>query len=158
MVKERGEDGAPLPDGEWALRLSARPKDFHENGKASPKAFELSNTEKQDKPRKLSVFAESLTTPKQAWIIAGAKKNHELVLRLSVDAIRALRPGADVPNAETLDVVWHHRADPRPGAEGHAGITGLDGTDRKIRKIYRWKLADIAQAIPLELQEPLDPD
>jgi hypothetical protein len=158
MIKKRGEDGAPLPDREWALRLSARPKDFHVNGRASPKAFELSTTEKQDKPRKLSVFAESLTTPKQAWIIAGAREHHELVLRLSVDAIRALRPGADVPNAETLDVVWHHIANTRPGAEGHAGITGLDGTDRKIRKIYRWKLADIAQASPLDLQEPLEPD
>jgi hypothetical protein len=155
MIKKRGEDGAPLPDGEWALRLSARPKDFHETQKALPNAFEFSSTERQDKARKVSVFVESLTTPKQAWIIAGAKQSHELVLRLSVDAIRALRPGADVPNAETLDVVWHHIADPRPGAEGHAGITGLDGTDRKI---YRLKLADIAQAIPLDLREPLDPD
>jgi hypothetical protein len=155
MIKKRGEDGAPLPHGEWVLRLSARPKDFHVNGKAPPIAFKLSTTETQEKMPKLSVFAESLTTPEQAWTIAGAKKNHELVLRLSVDAIRALRPGADAPSAETLDVVWHHIADPLPGAEGHAGVTGLDGTNRKI---FRRKLTDIAQAIPLDLREPLDPD
>mgnify|MGYP001610239370 FL=1 len=158
MIEKRGEDGAPLPDGEWVLRLSARPKDFDVNGKAPPIAFKLSTTETQEKMPRLSVFAESLTTPEQAWIIAGAKKNHELVLRLSVDAIRALWPGADVASAETLDVVWDHIPDPRPGAEGHAGITGLDVADRTIRKIYRWKLAEIAQAIPLDLQEPLGLD
>ena len=155
MIEKRGEDGAPLPDGEWVLRLSARPKDFDLNGKAPPIAFKLSTTETQEKMPRLSVFAESLTSPKQAWIIAGAKEHHELVLRLSVDAIRALWPGADVANAETLDVVWHHIADTQPGAEGHAAITGLDGTHRRI---YRMKLADIAQAIPRDLQESLDPD
>jgi hypothetical protein len=104
---------------------------------------------------KLSVFAESLTTPEQAGTIAGPKKSHELVLRLSVDAVRAVRPDCNVANAETLDVVWDHITDTRPGAEGHAGITGLNGTDRRI---YRRKLADIAQAIPLDLREPRDPD
>lgn len=142
----RGDDGAALPCGEFVLRLALRPKDFDQTGKASPVAFELSSEDKRGNPPRLSVFCAALTSPFQAWTIAGEKPGHELALTLAVDDIRALRPDPGTPGAEMLDVVWHHISDTRPGAEGHAGITGLDKGTSLQRKSYRMKLADAAIA------------
>lgn len=154
-----GQDGEPLPAGEWVLRLAVISKDFLETGRASPKAFELSTEDKQGTPPRLSVWAERLTTPRQAWALVGERPEYQLALRLNVDAIRALRPEPDSPDVPSLDVQWERLMmadgndqwvpDPRPGAEGHAGIAGLVRGGPVIRlhtQSLRSQLADLAAA------------
>lgn len=99
------------------------PKDFAENGKAEPTSFELSSEEKLDPLPRLSVFSESRSTARQAWEIVGSKEKQYLCLRLQVDAVRAFPP---------LDVVWHRIPVEKAGAAGHAGVTGLAGSQRKV--------------------------
>ena len=75
---------------------------------------------------------------------------YQLALRLSVDAIRALRPNPDSPQIPNLDVQWHTllnddgSRDTRPGADGHAGISGLHAGSSAQRKSLRRRLAQLA--------------
>jgi hypothetical protein len=160
----QGRDGEPLPSGEWVLRLAALTKDVLESDRPSPKAFELSTEDRQSLPPRLSVWAERLTTPHQAWSLLGARSEYQLVLRLNVDVIRSLRPEPDSPDVLGLDVQWHWLMvqdaagswipDTRPGAVGHAGITGLargGGVTRLHTKSLRSQLADAAHAVMLNL-------
>jgi hypothetical protein len=127
--------------------------------KVDPKAFELSTEDRNDPVPRLSVWAERLTTPRQAWELMGRKEWYRLVLRINVDDIRSLRPEPDSPAVPSLDVQWHPLMigneqeatvpDARPGADGHAGITGLmrqiGGTVNKLHtKSFRLQLADLA--------------
>jgi hypothetical protein len=147
-----GPAGEPLPPGEWVLRLAVASKDFLETGQVSPEVFALSTEDRRDGPPRLSVWAERLTRPEQAWSLMGEKPHYRLALRLSVDAIRALRPNPDSLEVSCLDVKWHPllaedgTLDPRPGAAGHAGITGLDAGASSQRKSWRRKLAQLASA------------
>lgn len=147
--QEGGQTGQPLPGGEIVVRLGIPPMDFAENRKASPNWFELSTEDKQQDPPKLSVFSERLTTSQQAWEIQGSREEYTAIARLSVDAIRALRPEPNSARVPPLDVVWDSLNDPRPGAEGHAGITGLERggpVNRLHTKSFRLQLADKAEA------------
>jgi hypothetical protein len=147
-----GPAGEPLPSGEWVLRLAVASKDFLETGQVSPEVFALSTEDRRDDPPRLSVWAERLTRPDQAWHLLGEKPHYRLSLRLSVDAIRALRPHPDSPEALSLDVQWHplltadRAPDPRPGAAGHSGITGLEAGASAQRKSWRRKLAQLGGA------------
>jgi hypothetical protein len=165
-----GQDGEPLPAGEWVLRLAVLTQDIRETGRPSPKAFELSSEDRQGTPPRLSVWAERLTTPHQAWLLMGARPQCRLVLRLGVDTIRSLRPEPDSPDVPALDVPWERLMirdengrlvpDTRPGAEGHAGITGLareGGLTRLHTKSLRSQLADTAIALLLNRDAPTEP-
>src|SRR5688500_9951925 len=118
---QTGQAGEPLPPGEWVLRLAVASKDFLETGQVSPEVFALSTEDRRDDPPRLSVWAERLTRPEQPWRLMGEKPHYRLALRLGVDAIRALRPNPDSPEAPNLDVQWHPlltddgTPDPRPG-------------------------------------------
>jgi hypothetical protein len=106
MLDRRGGDGQPLPSGEHVLRFAHKPKDFQQTQKPLPISIDIflpSSAEKEDPPLRISVFAEALTSREQAWRIAGSK--HDLVVRISVNEIRALREQCG--NSE-IDVVWHH--------------------------------------------------
>jgi hypothetical protein len=145
-----GKEGEPLPSGEWVLRLTVASKDFLETGQVSPEVFSFSTEDRQDDPPHLSVWAEQLTSPEQAWTLMGQKPHYRLALRLNVDAIRALRPNPDSPELPNLDVQWHPllaedgSPDRRPGAEGHAGIIGLHAGMSAQRKSWRRRLAQLA--------------
>lgn len=127
-----GQKKERLPDGESVLRLL---KKTTKDGKVSPDEFELSTLDKQSELQSLSVWAERLTSPEQAREFMGEKKDaYSLFCSFMVDQIRALRPDPDNKDVGSLDVVWDPLVvmqgetgapDPRPGAEGHAGITGL---------------------------------
>jgi len=137
-----GEDGQPLPDGEVVFRFAIAPKDFDRDGKplsVSLGSFELSSQEKFNPPPRLSVFAASVTTYDQGWLIAGAK--HDLVFDLSVHEVRLLRIPHDNPS---IDVVWHHIESDAPGAQGHAGLIGLAEGDKLKKKKLRFALAELA--------------
>jgi hypothetical protein len=142
-----GPTGEPLPPGEWVLRLAVASKDFLETGQVSPEAFALSTEDRRDDPPRLSVWAERLTRPEQAWHLMGEKPSYRLIVRLSVDAIRTLRPNPDIPEVPGLDVQWHPllnddgSPDSRSGAEGHAGLVGLHAGSPAQRKSWRRRLA-----------------
>src|SRR5687768_14008234 len=86
----RGKDGEPVPDEENVLRLGIPSMDFAEHGRASPTWFELSTEDKKRIPPRLSVFCESLTTPRQAWELQGSREAYTAVARLKVEVIRAI--------------------------------------------------------------------
>jgi hypothetical protein len=159
-----GPDGEPLPSGEWVIRLAALPKDFPETGKVNEAVFELSTEDKNERNPRLSVWASGLTTERQAWVLTGSKPKLELVVRLNVDEVRALRPSADAPQTPTLDVQWAPLEmsdadgkpipDTRAGAEGHAGVSGLHrepGESRLRTKSLRHELTKIAKAERIDL-------
>lgn len=151
-----GPKGDPLPAGEVVFRLATVPKDGFITGQANPEHFVLSTEDKNSIPPSLSVWAERLTRPEQAREFIGLKRDiARLVLYLNVDEIRSLRPKPDSPDAPYLDVVWEPLTitqdgmcipDPRPGAEGHAGIINLKhpNMSRLHYKSLRSQLADLA--------------
>lgn len=163
-------DGQPLPGGEWVLRLALLSKDVRDTGRPNPNAFELSSEDRQSTPPRLSVWVERLTTPHQTWVLLGARPEYQLVLQLNVDAVRSLRPEPDSAEVPGLDVLWdrlmgldeagNRVPDPRPGAEGHAGLTDLargDGVTRLHTKSFRSQLADCAVALLLNPDAPSQP-
>lgn len=92
----------------------------------------------------------------------GSKPEYCLALRLETDKIRSIVPDPIQPMIKPLDVVWHplfqnngtgqSSPDPRPGASGHTGTSGLkDGSvPNKIqRKSLRSQLADMAEVMDL---------
>ena len=148
-----GLRGEPLPDGEDVLRLLRTSKD----GRASELAFTLSPADEASALVSLSVFAHRLTTPHVTLSLMEPEKRgaYGRCALLSVEAIRALRPSPDSPNVPTLDVVWDSlgvspgEPNTRPGAAGHAGITGLLrpaglANARLFYKSLRSQLADMA--------------
>jgi hypothetical protein len=82
-----------------------------------------------------------------------SKEAYSRYCLFNVDEVRALQLHPDVPEPP-LDVVWDpltiagtEEQDTRPGAEGHAGITGLlrpPGMEKLLYKNLRSQLADLA--------------
>jgi hypothetical protein len=126
-------------------------------------AFELSSQDKLGTPPHLSVWVEAFTSPQQAYTFLEANSPRKLILRLKTAQIRqivAVADGQQYPNL--LDVLFVLIAEQKPGAVGHAGITGLDDeavkgylaergvvglTSRQIknlRKDLRAQLAELA--------------
>ena len=153
-----GAAGDPLPAGESILRLAIPSMHFEESGRASAAMFDLSTADRQSDPPLLSVWAEQLTTSAQAWELVGADPRYRLVLRLNVDDVRSLRPEPDSREVPSPDVVWDPLAttdengdsvpDPRPGAAGHAGMTGLargGAVTQAHTKSLRYQLARLAR-------------
>ncbi|MBD1929793.1 hypothetical protein H6F74_26685 [Trichocoleus sp. FACHB-90] len=152
------------------LRLARPPKDYLGKGTISAiqmtDEFLLSTGDKNSTPPHLSVWVESCTTPAQAYRFLqenSPNSERKLVLRLRVDEIRMLAVMVNNVEYKTLlDVLWVHLfedsirniKDQRPGAEGHAGITGLDeksapkgltnGEAKNLRKSLRSQLAELA--------------
>ena len=165
-----GPDGSPLPAGCSVLRVGARPPVNHLNdpahallrlGKAWPGLFLFSTKEKEAIAKgecvRLSVWAEPLTTVKQAWVLVGGNPNNRIVLTLSVDRINSISAAArpdGTPATSTLSVVWEqakHTAtdgsgvaapDDRPGSQGHCGIDGLTLGTKAQQGNLRQQLAD----------------
>lgn len=155
---ERGSEGAPLPADEWVIRLCIREwcsMDFRESRRILPNLFELSSADKSADPPLLSVYAERLCTPAQAWDLLGARPRQSVVVFLKVSDIRNLELESPSSSFPGLDVVWSRAIrviggealiDDRPGSEGHAGILHLShgSLGRQQRAELRSKLADLA--------------
>jgi len=160
MAVGRGKDGEPLDSLCCVKRMAHLNKDYFKNDGqkigALPAAFDveeenfrLSTTDEKSKPPHLSVFEHSLTTDLQAFRLTGEKKH--LVLPLYAGEVRELI--CDSTKKTELNVQWFTAfvndrdrgliIDERPGANGHAGITGLEKA-KPIRKFCRLKLAEMA--------------
>ncbi len=113
------------------------------DGKVSPEAFALSTEDRKQTPPRLSVFGASRTTALQAWGIMGRKPKYTVVARVQAGRIRSIVPGSNC--SSSLDVRWDRIESELPGADGHAGLTGLDVPSQSTqRKTYRLLLADAA--------------
>lgn len=164
----------PVPSHCTIFRLARLPKDYLEKGNilaiqltSLSKEFELSSNDKKSIPPHLSVWVESLTTPKQAYEFLQANSPNsprKLILRLKVSQVckieGSLTSKQIYPNL--LRVIWVHLfkdfdrklRDRRPSSDGHSGICGLDensslgglSTSQKklLRKDLRSKLAELA--------------
>ncbi len=160
MIKLRpGKDGDAVPTGTLMFRIGKRTElspEAMRQGKASPAMFILGSGE-----QRLSIWVEELTIADQAWDFMGAKPEHKIVACLTVDKILAIppQPGFDPPRVEweealTLDGEGNQVPNTRPGAQGHAGITGLNqGGEGKAhkgqRRAMRSDLADAAVLSPV---------
>lgn len=85
----------PIPGECVVIRLGRIPKDFAGSGRVSAiqvgvEEFTLSSTDKQSVPPLLSIWVEALTTPQQAYSFLRQDSPRRLVIRLSVQAIRAI--------------------------------------------------------------------
>ncbi|AGA28300.1 hypothetical protein [Singulisphaera acidiphila] len=153
-----GDDGDPLPTGEWVIRLVKLSKD----GYVSPEMFELSTNEKNAIPPRLSVWAEKLTSDEQAWQLTGCNLSKNTIASLNIDTIRSLVPEPNSPETHHLEVEWEPKRlrdgegklilgedgmpilDSKPGAKGHAGIRYLREGTKAQYKSLRSQLAEKA--------------
>lgn len=146
---QTGATGTPLCSEEVVLRLFKASKD----GKAIETHFALTDDDKENYPYSSSVWAERLTSPAQAREFMAPKQfAYEIYSRLRVIQVRNLTTLC--LEKPVLDVVWDtlydtekNDRDPRPGAAGHAGITGLlkpPSIEKRIYKTLRTMLADLA--------------
>ncbi len=169
-IVNSGQHLDAVPPGCCVLRLARPPKDYQEKRRISAiqleAEFALSTEDRQSIPPHLSVWVEVFTQPGQAYSFLAADSPRKLVLRLEVDRVRDIVGFSDQNNhyRNLLNILWVHLfientegihfRDNRLGAEGHAGITGLDEqstppelTNREaknLRKDLRAKLAELA--------------
>jgi hypothetical protein len=155
---ESGLQGTPLLPEETVLRLADPPEDlpmdFWEAGEIDESAFFVLGPDRKSDLQALSVWAVRLTSIEQVRQIRGLRdEDIQIVFYLNVGDIRALKPAPDSPEREYLNVVWDllkdiHTGQPdlRPGAKGHAGMTGLgdkSGLNKTQRRSMRSQLVDL---------------
>jgi hypothetical protein len=123
----RGTQDEPLSDNITVLRACRLPSDYLNRAPVrSDFDFSLSSRDKEQPVPKLSVYVEGLTTPEQAYALVGDGTTHRLIAFVAVEAIQNISF-----QGHRLQAVWDDpilddgSPDRRPGAEGHAGITGL---------------------------------
>jgi hypothetical protein len=145
--------GAPLDDAASVMRVIKVPV-LNPTLRPQEGDFTLSSADKQERPPALSVWDRDLTTVQQAIAFTPPKETQRATAwALAVSAIRALRvQGLHDPSGADwfLDVIRSpltdaltQQPDPRPGAHGHCGITGLDrppGYNSNLFKMLRIKL------------------
>jgi len=133
----------------YVFRLTRPSKDFEEKKTLLPisvDAFIMSTKDKEGTPPHLSVWVEGYTTPSEAYaFLIKPESPDKVICWLNVGAVRGICSNVDGETHNNfLDVLWINIADLRLGAEGHAGITGLNPKDKLLRKDLRFKLAEIA--------------
>ena len=155
-----GSDGEPLPASTLVFRIG---KGVHLNSQALEKRevleifFKPSSEDEESPGQRLSIWAEDLTLPDQAWDFTGRNPAKTVVACLNVSDIRSIRPPDEF---KPLEVEWEQALLPdgsrnaKPGAEGHCGISGLlqggDGKrDKERRKELRSRLVDKADISPV---------
>lgn len=75
----------------------------------------------------------------EAWEISSRNPRFVAVARIATFEVRQLR----------LDVRWDRLPTTLPGADGHAGIIGLDQGSKIERRVCRVRLADLANGNPV---------
>ncbi len=157
-MPQPGSDGEPLPATTLVFRIAKGVRVNSQaltNGEALEIFFKPSKDDENSPGRRLSVWVEALTLPDQAWDFADRDPAYTMAMCLGVDDIRAVIPPEPF---EPLDVEWEKAKlkdgsdNTKPGAEGHAGITGLlqgGKKEKDQRKELRSRLADKANISPV---------
>ncbi len=139
---QRGADGEPLPDGEW-VRRAFKKKHLTMTGQISELQFKPSSDDEKDPKHRLTVWVERLTADEHIYSLSNNSPADSVIARLDSDDVRELRPDPDTADVPSLEVEWHE--DPRPNAEGHAGIRDLLQGSKAQRRSLRSQLAALAQ-------------
>ncbi len=155
-----GDDGANLPPGTLVFRIGKKAylnPEALKKKKALEVMFKPSSSDEKSPGKRLSIWVEELTIADQGWSIMGSEPSNTVVACLNVDEIRAVAPPTPF---QSLEVEWERaltedgEPNTHPGAEGHAGITGLlqggnGKMDKERRKLLRSILADKANISPV---------
>lgn len=159
MSLKPGNKGEPLPPDEVVIRLAMmEPSRYAETGEVDAAAFTLSDDERDSDDKWISVWAKELTTPEQARSFMSRGQAYRLALYLRVSAIHDARPRPDSPAVPYLRCLWDPRyieqdgrviLDPRPGAAGHAGISGLNRLPalEDAKRIYKSLREELARCV-----------
>ena len=149
-----GNDGEPLPDGEWVSRTWKR-KFISKDGAIGELLFMPTTEDKKDPRHRLSVWVERLTTEENAFLLSNTTSAEAILVRLNVDDVRGIRPQPDSIDVPHLQAEWHPLIHPdgkggsipdtRPGASGHSGIRDLLFGSKLQRRSLRVQLAELAQ-------------
>jgi hypothetical protein len=157
----RGSDGEVLPAGTLVFRIGEKAnlnQEAIDQRKASEIFFKPSSRDEKSPGKRLSIWIERLTIADQGWAIMGSDPDKTVVACLNVDDILAVEPPEPF---HSLTAEWERAllddgsVNPLPGAEGHAGISGLcqgrekNKTDKNLRKLLRSRLADKASVSPV---------
>ena len=138
----------PVDSSLYVFRLTRPSKDFEEKKNIlsiSLDTFVLTTDDKKGTPPHLSVWVEGYTTPLEAYAFLKPESLNKIICWLNVGDIRSIGDNIDGKIYQNLlDVLWINIADSRPGAKGHAGIIGLDQSNKLLRKDLRAKLAKLA--------------
>jgi hypothetical protein len=128
MTQQKPFDGQLVPAESRILRLPKPPPDFVPDGWRpgwqlfAPSSGDKESAQRRHKPVRVSVWDEGLTSAEQAQAF---RQVPTLVLRLSVQDVLDVAVSFGRP----LRVVYEPLdppADTKPGADGHAGIEGLE--------------------------------
>ncbi len=153
MSATQPADGQVLPEDARALRLPKPPPDFESEGwrptwhQLEPSTGDKNDADTHNKPVRVSVWDDARTTREEA---RSFRTGPTIILGLSV---------ADVNDVAAISkrlvrVVYDALDEPasaRPGAEGHAGIEGLDRAKAEPKKQWRDMIEELAsRAILLE--------
>jgi len=131
----------PVDSSLYIFRLARPSKDFEEKKSTLTidfGAFEMSSADKEGTPPHLSVWVEGCTTPSEAYAFLKPESPNKIICWSNVGDIRNI--------SNLVDVLWINIQNSQTGAEGHAGITGLNQGNKLLRKDLRSKLADMANA------------
>jgi len=151
MSQTSPSDGQPVAVEAPLLRLPKPPPDFVPEGwRATWQHFEPSTRDKEQavlrgKPVRVSVWDGTLTSIEQARAF---RQEPTLVLRLSVQDVLDVAARTKHP----LHVVYEPLQPPdnaRPGADGHAGIEGLEKVPGQPKTIRRAMLDALASRTEL---------
>lgn len=136
-----GEHLEPLDDEDTIFLMDL--VDQSSDDEASPAAFRMSDREKEQDPRRISVWETELSTPAQIYSILRNPKR-QIVLFLDVSDVREI-------DIRDMDVVWDHLpgcldgSDHFDGCEGHSAVIGWpekgEANASNKRKRIRWRLA-----------------
>ena len=148
-MRIRPLDGEPLAANVNLLRLPKPPPDFVPNewqpdwSILNPSTGDKEHARLHKKPVRVSVWDDARTTIEQA---RGFRAGPTIVLRFSVQVI------LDVASATgcSMHVVYDPLEPPhdeQPGADGHAGIEGLERGPEENKPKWKERLSTITQSM-----------
>jgi hypothetical protein len=142
---EKGKEDSSVEQSLVVLRGAEIPPDAEyqpERPMFSESNFEFTSSERKNSPRYISVFVEGLTTHEQVCELVGNKKSYRVSGFLSVSEIYQIKRNEPYEGFPlSLEVLWKQaltdlgEQDTRDGADGHAGIFGLDTPEGKGEQV-----------------------
>ncbi len=136
------ESGKPLSPTDRVFRFGRGELDFP--------VVTLSTDDRKSRIPRLSVWLQSETTPEQGLALMGPQNTYEWYVIFEVQAINKVKEELD-GQIYRLTTVYDLLPEPKwlePGGLGHAGIEGLEGPPKVVRKALRSRLLDLASTCP----------
>jgi len=142
------QHGQPLPPEATVYRM-VRPLPLFRSSEGAltadvfvPNTGDKTHAQKRGEPVRVSVWEKGRTTPEQAQAIFGG--GEALLYDLCVGEVLALAGQLACP---TMRIVYDELDEPdrsKPGADGHAGIEGLERGPGETKVVWRERLRRLA--------------